>query len=109
MKSEPTIKAGKYKLNFICEVIQRGKNKPQKYKHYLQMNFDLYEELRDNFIIDMEYYYLSECAFIEVDQDKVSINFITLYQCEDLHRKIDQYLITKLLGFYPILRGGFII
>ena len=97
------------RLNFICETIQRGRKRPAKYKHYLKIPAELYHELRDNFIIDMENYYINETGFIEVDNDNiVTISFIALYLCEDLHRKIDHYLIKKLTGSYPIQRGGFI-
>ena len=103
---KPVSQAKIANLNFICDVIQRNRKRPKKYKHYLQMSQGIYQELRNNFIINMEQYYLDETAFIEVFDGQVRISFISLYMCEDLHRKIDHYIIKKFMGKYPIIRGG---
>lgn len=92
--------------SFILEVAQRGRNKPKKYRHYLSMPYALYDELKASSIITPEAYYIDESGFFEFLPDSVKISFICLYQCEDLHRKIDHYLVKKCLGSYPLTRGG---
>ena len=94
--------------SFITEIIQRGRHKPEKYRHFLKMPFFLYQELCEKRIIDWQDYYLDETAFFEADQNlqTMTISFITLFAIEDLHRKIDRYLIVKFAGSYPLERGG---
>lgn len=91
---------------FITEVVQRGRIRPAKYKHDLSMPAFLYEEMREKGIIDPEQYFIEEDAFFEFKPDEVIISFRNLYAAEDLHRKIDRYLIIKFAGSYPIKRGG---
>lgn len=93
-------------FGFIKEVIQRGRQKPKKYKHFIRMPAFLYEEIRDRNVIDPEPYFINESAFFEFSQSEVTISFMNLYECEDLHRKIDHYLIVKFAGSYPLERGG---
>lgn len=94
-------------FGFIVTVVQRGRNKPAKYKHYLKIPVFLYEELRDKGVINPEEYYINEDAFFEFSHDEATISFINLYHCEDLHRRIDHYLVCKFAGSYPVSRGGF--
>jgi len=93
-------------FGFITEFIQRGKTRPKKFKHDLTMSDFLYEELRDRGIIDAESYFIEESAFFEFDGNNITISFLNLYACEDLHRKIDHYLVVKFAGSYPLKRGG---
>jgi hypothetical protein len=93
-------------FGFIVEVIQRGKTRPKKYKHDLTMPAFLYEELRNKGIIDSEAYFVDESAFFEFNGVDITISFINLFACEDLHRKIDRHLVMKFAGSYPIKRGG---
>ncbi len=96
----------RHDFSFIAEVVQRGRSRPKKFKHFLSMPTFLYEEMRDIGVIDPESYFIDESAFFEFTQEKVKISFVNLYACEDLHRKIDHYLVVKLAGSYPIERGG---
>lgn len=93
-------------FGFITEVIQRGRIKPAKYVHSLSMPLFLYEELRDRGAIVPEDYFIDESAFFEFRNDTAIISFITLFACEDLHRRIDYYLVVKFAGSYPIQRSG---
>lgn len=93
-------------FGFIIEVVQRGKIRPKKYKHDLTMPVFLYEELRNKGVINPEDYFIDESAFFEFKNDEMTISFISLYQSEDMHRKIDHYLVVKFAGSYPIKRGG---
>ena len=93
-------------FNFIIHVIQRGRIRPAKYIHSITMPVLLYEELRDIGVIDMENYYIDEAAFFENKDEDVIISFINLYACEDMHRRIDYYLVVKYSGSYPIKRTG---
>ena len=93
-------------FSFIAEVVQRGRVRPKKFKHFLRMPTFLYEEIRDCGVIDPESYFIDESAFFEFTTDTVTVSFINLYACEDLHRKIDHYLVMKFAGSYPIERGG---
>jgi hypothetical protein len=92
--------------HYITVEIQKGKNKPQKFKHYIKMPLSLYDELCNKGIIDYCDYIVDPAAFFEFKPDEAIINFISLYQCEDLHRKIDHYLVMKAFGVYPLKRGG---
>jgi len=107
-KTKELIKAERRRndFTFITEVVQRGRTRPKKYKHYLRMPTFLYEEMRDRNWIDPERYFIDESAFFEFTEKTVTISFMTLCMCEDLHRHIDQYLVIKFAGSYPIERGG---
>ena len=91
---------------FICETIQRGRIKPAKYKHSLSMPLYVYEELRDHGVVRPEDYYVDMSAFFEFRKGEAIISFMTLYACEDLHRRIDYYLVMKYAGGYPLKRTG---
>lgn len=93
-------------FGFIIDVIQRGKSRAKKYQHDLTMPAYLFEELRHKGIIDFQSYFIEETAFFEFDGTDTIISFISLYACEDVHRKIDHYLIVKFAGSYPIKRSG---
>jgi hypothetical protein len=93
-------------FSFIIDVVQRGKIRAAKYKHDLTMPLFLYEEMRESGVINPEDYYVEEAAFFEFKCDEVVISFRNLYACEDLHRRIDRYLVIKFAGSYPIKRGG---
>ena len=93
-------------LGFILEVAQRGKCRPKKFKHDLTMPLFLYEELCFRGVIRPEDYFINESAFFEFTDDEATISFINLYHCEDLHRRIDHYLVVKFAGSYPVKRGG---
>lgn len=90
---------------FISLIVQRGRQKPVKYTHYLKMKYEFYQEMRDIGVIMPEDYFIDETAFFEFKNAEVIISFISLYQCEDLQRKIDHHLIIKYHGNYPIIRG----
>ncbi len=93
-------------FGFIAEVIQRGRNKPKKYKHFIKMPTFLYEELRNKGTIDPEQYFIDESAFFEFNDIEVTINFINLFAREDMHMKILHYLVIKFAGSDPIQSGG---
>lgn len=93
-------------FGFIIEVVQRGKKRPKKYKHEISMPAFLYEELRNKGVIDSEVYFIDESAFFEFNGADIVISFINLFECEDMHRKIDHYLVVKFAGSYPLKRGG---
>jgi hypothetical protein len=93
-------------LGFILEVAQRGRCRPKKYKHDLTMPLFLYEELCLRGIVKPEDYFINESAFFEFTNEEATISFINLYNCEDLHNKIDRYLVVKFAGSYPLKRGG---
>ena len=107
----------KANFEFISGLLQGRKSKPQKFKHSLKMPFSLYSELTQVNVLDPEDLYCNEVAFFSFTtelisgdycktEDFVTISFISLFQVEDLHRKIDHYLVTKFSGFYPIERFG---
>lgn len=93
-------------FGFIAEVIQRGRMRPKKYKHDITLPAFLFEEVKNKGIIDTEDYFINETAFFEFDGTDVTVSFMCLFACEDLHRKIDHYLVMKFAGSYPIRRGG---
>ena len=93
-------------LSYIIEVIQRGRIKPAKYKHYLSMNRDIYDLLLNQNIIRPEDYFIEESAFFEYKEDIITINFVHLYICDDLHIRILSYLLNMKYGYEVIKRGG---
>lgn len=101
-------KRRKLYYNFVSQFIQGGRSKPKKFKHSLKMPFDLYNEMKDCKVFDPEFLYSEETAFFEFSsaEDSVTISFMNLFQAEDLHRKIDHYLVVKFSGSYPIERFG---
>jgi len=97
--------------SFITETLQNGRYRPKRYKHYLSMPFDLFFELKDENVIKIDEYYVLDSydrspVFFEFRLNQAFIYFECLYLCEDLHRKIDHYLIVKCSGSYPLKRGG---
>jgi hypothetical protein len=93
-------------FGFITEIIQRGRIRPAKFIHCLKMPTELYKELRDSNVIIPEDYFIDERAFFEFKNEFVIISFVYLFNCEDLHRQIDHYLVVKFSGSYPIERTG---
>ena len=93
-------------FGFIVETIQRGRIRPAKFWHSITMPIYLYEEMRNRGIIRPEDYYIEETAFFEFKNGEATISFTVLYACEDLHRRIDHYLVVKFAGSYPIKRTG---
>lgn len=93
-------------FGFVVDVVQRGRLRPKKYKHQVIMPDYLYEELRNRGVIDSEALFIDEIAFFEYRNSEVLISFISLFSAEDLHRKIDHFLVTKFAGSYPIRRAG---
>lgn len=104
---ETIIKSSGDAFSFITDNIQRGRKLPKKYRHYIVIPINIYDELCEYGAIKPETYYIDESAFFEFSNGEVKINFISLFAIEDLHRKIDHYLINKLMGNYPFKRGGF--
>jgi hypothetical protein len=93
--------------SFITENIQRNRKVPKKYRQYIIIPMNIYEELCEYGVIKPELYYIDESAFFEFNDDVVKISFVSLFAVEDLHRKIDHYMVNKLMGYYPFKRGGF--
>ena len=98
--------SNKHTLQYICEIVQRGRIKPAKFKHWLKMQRYIYEELREKGIIAPEIYFIEESAFFQYSQEEVIINFINHKMINDLQIRIQDYFIVKFLGTNPILRGG---
>lgn len=94
-----------YPLRFICEIVQRGRIKPAKYKHWLKMPRDLYEELVQANIIKPENYFIEQSVFFEYSYNTVIMNFVNQYMIDDIHLKIYHYLLCK-LAYDPLERGG---
>ncbi len=91
-------------LNFIVDVIQRGRIRPAKYVHSLELPYGLYKELKDHGIIRPDNFYVNENAFFEFRHERVIISFINLCICDVMQFSIDRYLITDIMGKYPIVR-----
>lgn len=92
-------------LQYICEIVQRGRIKPAKYKHWLNMPRNIFDDLVGNNIIRPENYFIDQTVFFEYKEDSVTMNFISLYIIDDLHIRILSYLLDKQTG-NTITRGG---
>jgi hypothetical protein len=106
MKSLIDTERRRSEFGFITEIVQRGRSKPKKYKHDLTMPVYLYEELCNRGVINPEDYFIEEQAFFSFTTHEAIVSFVSLFACEDLHRKIDHYLVVKFAGSYPLKRGG---
>lgn len=93
-------------FGYITEILQRGHVRPKKFVHSIAMPVYLYEELRNRGVINPEDYFITESAFFEFKEDEMTISFLNLYNCEDLHRRILTYLVVKFAGSCPIKRSG---
>lgn len=92
---------------FIQDMIQGGKIKPKKYRHYIKIPTYLYDELIDKGVFVPEDYYVNEAAFFEFTDYFVTISFITYWHVEDTHIKILDYLVRKANGGNSfVVRGG---
>ena len=106
IKALITAERQRSEFGFLTEIIQRGRNKPKKYRHDLAMPVKLYEELCNQGIVKPEDYYVEESAFFSFTVKEATISFVNLYACEDMTGKIDRYLIRKFAGSYPLRRNG---
>jgi hypothetical protein len=93
-------------FEFIVQNIQRNRIRPAKYVHVIEIPAELYEEMVEKNVINLNDYFINQTAFFEIRQDVVTISFVQLCCAEDLHHRIDYYLVVKGLGFYPIKRIG---
>ncbi len=93
-------------FGFITEIVQRGRIKPAKFIHSLTMPAFLYEEMSGKGFINLEDYFIDESVFFEYRGESVTLSFKNLYHAEDMHRRIDYYLVVKFAGSYPIQRSG---
>lgn len=91
-------------FSFITEVIQRGRIRPAKFIHSLEIPKYIYDELTLHGIVKPENYYILESAFFEYRHERVIISFVSRTLCDDLQFAIDRYLITEFGGKYPIER-----
>ena len=94
-------------MSYITEIIQRGRIKPSRYRHYLRMPRNIYDRLRDANIIRPEDYFLTEAIFFEYDYKEVTLNFVSKAYLGDLHVRILSFLVKDMNeGTDPIIRGG---
>jgi hypothetical protein len=93
-------------FRFIAEVIQKGRIRPSTYVHEIIIPDYLYEDLMDKGIINHHDNYTKNQAFYEFRHGRVIVSFMHLWACEDMHHRIDHFLIVKFTGSYPITRKG---
>jgi len=94
-------------LLFILETIQGFRKRPKKYKHYVKVPKQLYDELVESNVIIPEDLWAEEAAYFEVDDFSVTISFTTYWHVEDVHIKILDYLVRKNMnGVSSVERGG---
>ena len=91
---------------FITSFIQDGRKKPAKFKHYIKMPSSLFVEMTEAKVIEPERYYIDGVAFFECAGGEVTINFLNLWQSEDLYARATNYLLIKIMGANPVMRGG---
>jgi hypothetical protein len=91
-------------FRFITEIIQRGRIKPAKFIHSIEIQYRLYKELKLHEIIKPENYFIYETAFFEFKNERVIISFVNRALCDALHFAIDRFLIIDATGNYPIKR-----
>ena len=94
-------------FGYIIEIIQRGKLCPKKFHHDLTIPAFLYEEVISRNIVDFHSHYVEGTAFLEYDgRESITISFLSLWACEDIHTRILRYLVIKFAGDCPIIRSG---
>lgn len=96
------------KYDFIQDILQGGieRKKPKKYRHYIRIPLELFDEVSEKGIIDTNELIVSESAYIEFTDKTATISFITYWHVEDTHIRILDYLVRKSLGNSPVERGG---
>ena len=106
MEPQTTVKPERkqFDFTFITEIIQRGRIRPAKFRHSLEIPCWLYEELRDKNIIRPDRYYINESAFFEMRHERIIISFVCCGLCDALQFAIDRHLIIEYAGKYPIER-----
>lgn len=92
---------------FLTEIYQKkGHNRPLKYVHSLEIPLDLFCTIRERGIIDMQFLCQDKTVYFEFTEKTVIISFTYFHYCNDLHIRIDNYLITEAYGVNPVKRNG---
>jgi hypothetical protein len=91
---------------FITNEMQKGHIRPAKYIHSIEMAQELFIELKNAGTIDVEMLFIDKVAFFEFKHGRAIISFVHFYVCNDLHLRIDNYLIRKAYGVNPVMRSA---
>ena len=96
---------------FLTETTQGGRIRPATFIHELQMPHEIFGEMKDLKLIDIDYLARRErdkngrthdpIAFFEFKPDMVVVSFHHIFNREDFRGMVDRYLIIKAYGYYP--------
>jgi len=94
-----------YSPEYIVGVMQDYRKRPKSYKHYVSIPRPLYIEVCNAGIIDVDDMVIQGSAFFEYIDDWVRISSQTYWNIEDIHIRILDYLVKKVYGNCPVVRG----
>ena len=96
---------------FQSQTVQGGRIRPATFIHELQMPHEIFEEMKDLKLIDIDYLARRErdkngrthdpIAFFEFKSEMVVVSFHHIFNREDFRGMVDRYLIIKAYGYYP--------
>ena len=96
---------------FTSQTVQGGRIRPATFIHELQMPHEIFEEMEDLKLIDIDYLARRErdkngrthdpIAFFEFKIEMVVVSFHHIFNREDFRSMVDRYLIIKAYGYYP--------
>jgi hypothetical protein len=89
-------------LPYICEVHQRSKFRPKKYRHCCQIDKDIYLTMVEIEALDITEYIISDDVFFVDFFNYVQLWFIQSWRADEFERKVHLWL----LGYSPIKRFG---
>ena len=96
---------------FTSQTVQGGRIRPATFIHELQMPHEIFEEMEDLKLIDIDYLARRErdkngrthdpIAFFDFKEEAVIVSFHHIFNREDFRSMVDRYLIIKAYGYYP--------
>jgi hypothetical protein len=89
-------------LPYICEVHQRSRYRPKKYRHCCAVSTDLYTVLVEEEVVNVKDYVISGEVFFVEHFGSVELWFCTAWMADDFERRVHLFC----LGYQPVTRKG---
>lgn len=89
-------------LSYICEVHQRSRFRPKKFRHCCEVSSDLYTVMVEECVIDIKEYVISGEVFFVEHFESVELWFTTAWMADEFERRVHLFC----LGYQPVKRRG---
>lgn len=89
-------------LPYICEVHQRSRYRPKKYRHCCAVSTDLYTVMVEEEVVNVKDYVISGEVFFVEHFGSVELWFCTAWMADDFERRVHLFC----LGYQPVIRRG---